>query len=988
MTPSPLPGGHPPAPTLEELQSPAGELLERSGAATALADLDVRVVYANLAFLALWGFEHVEDVLGRDATGDFWVEPEKARAVVRALEAQPVWQGELMARRPTGSPFPVRITVQILRDAQGQRSGILGTFVDISAEHALRASLEAERQFSEMLVDGAGVLVAALDEVGRFIRFNRECERVSGWAAEDVLGRFPWDTVLPTNVAPTVRAEAFESVIANAYPGQITSYINEWESRNGERRVIEWTNRVMIDPGGQRRIMVAVGSDVTARHAAQQALARSEAQLRMAQTVARLASWELELSSCRMEWSDAAFDLLEVDKAGFVLSYDAFLAVVHPDDRCLVDQAYRKSPQGDQRKRIEYRLRMPGGRIKWVEVYCENSLGDDGAPLRCRGTIQDVTERHDRDQELLRFRLMVESAPLEVWLTDHDFRIVYANAAACESLRYDPHQLIGMRLADIDADGWASVSTIHDAIEGHRHSANKPEVFRIRHRAADGRVLPKEMYATVREFDGRPYGISFARDISERLRAEKEMAASEAQLRDALDTYPGWVACVDEAMRYVYVSSQFARMVGRPANDLIGRLADEVLGSEGSAQRWTVHKQLLAGAQSAHAERNFVDPQGRERTAWVEYRSSIVSGSDRRRLFYTFAIDITDLRQAERRLAAVTQDVGVGLWELSPRTAAVDFNDELLALAGFVRADIAGDPLNWLAELIEPADRPSRNATVDDVVAGRRLSAQVRMRVRHKRGHAVWIQECLRVVGRDDSGMPTRIIGAAQDISALKAREDQLVSVVAELDQRVAQRTQALEQAKSEAERANAAKSDFLSQMSHELRTPLNAIIGFGQLLEMSTLPPEDLGHVQEVMRAGHHLLTLIDEVLDLATVEAGHLRLRNEPVLLVPLATECIRLVWPEAQAAEVAVTALEMPPGAAVHADASRVRQVLLNLLSNAIKYNRRKGSVEVSVSACDEGQAAGWEVNVRDSGLGLSNEQIGRLFQPFERLGAERS
>lgn len=158
----------------------AGELLEQVAVATALAGLDGRVAFANPAFLTLWGLERREDVLGREVAGDLWVEPEKARSFFGAHDAQSVWQGELVARRLTGPPIPVRVTAQLLREAQGQPSRLLGSFVDASAEHALRRSFEAERWLSEMLVDRAGVLVMSLDEEGRFVRFNRECERISG----------------------------------------------------------------------------------------------------------------------------------------------------------------------------------------------------------------------------------------------------------------------------------------------------------------------------------------------------------------------------------------------------------------------------------------------------------------------------------------------------------------------------------------------------------------------------------------------------------------------------------------------------------------------------------------------------------------------------------------------------------------------------------------------------------------------------------------
>ncbi|MCI1192822.1 ATP-binding protein [Calidifontimicrobium sp. SYSU G02091] len=214
----------------------------------------------------------------------------------------------------------------------------------------------------------------------------------------------------------------------------------------------------------------------------------------------------------------------------------------------------------------------------------------------------------------------------------------------------------------------------------------------------------------------------------------------------------------------------------------------------------------------------------------------------------------------------------------------------------------------------------------------------------------------------------------------------------ATLEARVAERTAEAEQARREAERANAAKSDFLSQMSHELRTPLNAVLGFSQLLEMSPLRGDQAAHVREVLRAGRQLLELIDEILDLARVEAGKVRLAPEPVALGALVAECVQMLRPMAQQGDVAVH-VAVDPAAVVHADRARLRQVLLNLLTNAVKYNRRGGEVTVDAQcapapAAAGGDAGGWEVRVTDTGAGLTEAQIGRLFQPFERLDAARS
>jgi PAS domain S-box-containing protein len=196
---------------------------------------------------------------------------------------------------------------------------------------------------------------------------------------------------------------------------------------------------------------------------------------------------------------------------------------------------------------------------------------------------------------------------------------------------------------------------------------------------------------------------------------------------------------------------------------------------------------------------------------------------------------------------------------------------------------------------------------------------------------------------------------------------------------------EALTAAKNDAERANMAKSRFMSLMSHELRTPLNAILGFGQLLQidrLGTLVPEQQSQVDEILRGGRHLLRLINDVLDLGRVETGRLSFDLASVPVQPLLAECLALVEPLARERGVTLGPLPSPPvSSSVIADRMRLKQVLLNLLGNAIKYNRAGGQVRMSCRH-DDGAP---ELSVHDTGPGLDAQQQQRLFTAFERLDA---
>jgi len=243
----------------------------------------------------------------------------------------------------------------------------------------------------------------------------------------------------------------------------------------------------------------------------------------------------------------------------------------------------------------------------------------------------------------------------------------------------------------------------------------------------------------------------------------------------------------------------------------------------------------------------------------------------------------------------------------------------------------------------------------------------VEKRYLRKNGDTLWATRTACII-RDKDRTPREFLIMVEDITERKRAEA------------------ALREAKKEADRANHAKSEFLSRMSHELRTPLNAILGFGQLLERQNPTVQQRGRVEHIMSAGRHLLNLINEVLDISRIEAGHLQLSLEPVAIAEVLEEALDLMRPLAADREMElVVGDEFENDLHLLADRQRLKQVLLNLLTNAVKYTTVGGRVAISLERSPLGKT---RLIVTDTGAGIATEKLARLFTPFDRLGVEQS
>jgi PAS domain S-box-containing protein len=446
---------------------------------------------------------------------------------------------------------------------------------------------------------------------------------------------------------------------------------------------------------------------------------------------------------------------------------------------------------------------------------------------------------------------------------------------------------------------------------------------------------------------------------------------SEEHFRALIENASDYVMILDRAGAIQYVSPSVERILGYRPEEMLG----------GGTERM-VHPDDLATVYRA-MEKVFEHPGDVFR---AEFRIRHRDGSWR--VFENVARtlradsgaagavanarDITDRRRAEDEIARQKSyfedildslDAGIVVFDSTGRF-------EYASASALVEPDLR----NWvIGRTIEDYGR-AKNLPRDVIEVRQRgleqairtgAPVQFEQEIRRADGTRQMLRRMVPLL--DEAGDLERIVAFSVDITDRKEAEV------------------ALEEAKQEAERANRAKSEFLSRMSHELRTPLNAILGFAQVLERSGLPAEQEKHLEHILKGGKHLLGLINEVLDLSRIESGRLALTLEPVAVSAVIREAMDLVRPLANEAGTRLVFDDgAAPEASALADHQRLTQVLINLLSNAIKYDRMGGPVRILA------EAAGCNIVIRvqDSGPGIPEERLGQLFTPFARLGAEQT
>jgi PAS domain S-box-containing protein len=530
-----------------------------------------------------------------------------------------------------------------------------------------------------------------------------------------------------------------------------------------------------------------------------------------------------------------------------------------------------------------------------------------------------------------------------------------------QELGWKPGELIG-RLVDEFThpdDRARTDARVERLLSGHRTGP-----FENRFRTREGGYRWLVWHSRIVPRERRYYAV--ARDITDRKRNELALRESEARYRLLAENATDMIVGLELDGRITYVSSAAETLLGRRPDDVVGIDCYELIHPDDVAGVRALHDELIEHLQPV---RGTYRVRGKDGVwTWVEGISRIVRDQRSRPVAMQSTVrDISETKRAVEALEAAREhfrrafdDAPIGMAIVGADGAFERVNRALSAILGYSEDELAGVRPR---DLLHPDDRGGEDEQIRSLREGERSSVAFEKRQVHKDGSWIWARVTVSAM-HDEPGAGMRLLAHVEDVSERRRHADELQT------------------AREDAEHANEAKSDFLSRMSHELRTPLNSVLGFAQLLQQDELSETQTESVDRIMSGGRHLLELVNDVLDIASIEARSLPVALERVSAGDVVKEALELLAPLAAAGQIELHRELSEVDILVAGNRQRLRQVLINLVSNAIKYSPPGADVFVAVERTPDMRC---RLHVRDTGPGIPADQLERAFLPFERLSA---
>ncbi|MHB1174948.1 MAG: hybrid sensor histidine kinase/response regulator [Sulfuriferula sp.] len=948
---------------------------------------------------------------------------------------------ELTYIRKDGSRFPAVVSVTALRDDENAIIGYLLIGTDNTARKQAEEALLKAGALQKAIFDSANFSSIATDAKGVIQIFNVGAERMLGYTAADVMNKItPADISDPQEVIARAKAlsvelgtsiePGFEALVFKASRGIEDIYELTYIRKDGSRFPAVVSVTALRDDQNAIIGYLLIGTDNTARK-------QVEAERQHLLDIQEETHKQLQQANVTLQVSEEklAVTLNSIGDAVIATDASARVTLLNPLAEQLtgwtqagasgrpVDEIFHIiNKETRQPATIPVLETLAHGTIQGLANHTvliaragrECDIADSCAPIRDRDgqvigavlVFRDVTGEYAIQQTLRDSTAQIQTilnTVVDGIITLHAIGgiVETVNPAAERMFGYTAAELIGQNFSllipelDRDQSNGNGSLEYYSASDEARASGLGREVVG---RRKDDSIFPMEMAVSEMWLRGQRYFTGILRDITVRKQAEEALLKAGA-LQSAIFNSANFSSIATDAKGVIQIFNVGAeRMLGYTAADVMNKItpADISDPQEVIARAKALSVELGTSIEPGFEALVFKASRGIEDIYELTYIRkdgsrfpavvSVTALRDDDNAIIGYLLIGTDntarkqveadqkkldqrLRDQQFYTRSLIESNIDALMATDPAGIITDVNKQMEALTGCTRDELIGAPFkNYFI------DSERAEAAIKRVLSEKKVT-DYELTVLARDGQETVVSYNATTFYDRDRTLQG-VFAAARDVTERKR-----------LDQALQETNAELVSAKFVAEKANLAKSDFLSSMSHELRSPLNAILGFAQLMEAgSPLPtPTQKSSIDQILHAGWYLLELINEILDLALIESGKLSLSLEPISLPEVLLDCQAMIEPQAQKSGIRMIFPQFDSPYFVNADRTRVKQVLINLLSNAIKYNRAEGTVEVT---CSARTAERIRISVLDTGEGLSPEKLAQLFQPFNRLGQEAS
>lgn len=875
-------------------------------------------------------------------------------------------------------------------------------------------------------------------ETGRALAVNPASQLLYGYSEEEFLRMTVFDIHAPEDI-PRLK-ERLHLVNQGGTPSPHDIWHHH--RKDGSELLAEMEGHWIVFRG--RRARLAMAKDVTARERALDALRLSEERFKLVARASKDAVWDWNLKTDELWWSEGMNSLFGYENAEPSIQW--WLEQIHPDDADRVGQSFHDAVYSTENYwSDEYRFRRHDKSYAFVYDRGYVIRDDTGLPLRMVGGITDLSSWHQAQAALRaseeRFQLLSRATNDAVWDWDVAADRIWYNEAFYRLFRFHTEEVR-------PHSAWRNGRVLATDREIHHQDLElallgNGEIHRAEYRFKRGDGSWASVYdraVILRDANGKATRlVGSMKDESDREETLRQLAASESKFRRLFSSDLIGVVFSDTNGYVVEANDYFLHLLGYSQKDLhSGDLRwDSLTPAEFVALDQSAVTDLITRGRCEPFEKEFLHRDGSR--VPVVIGAAMLEGDATRTVAFVLdnAEKVAGRRALERANQELEQRVSDRTRELETlyvRQAAiaelelaVDEPDNLAAVFRRLRDDLARllpasasaavvlphclreelppvdeETLGYLKDsgfeksfLVEGLLADGEPVVVPDTAAAPRWRAEWHPCHPVRSVVAVPLQSGQETLGALVAfhGEPRTLSPADIEFLQVLARRASQAIVRARLTARLRRANEELRRAKEgaeaarqEADTANHAKSEFISRMSHELRTPLNAILGFAQLLQLHSPTEEQGSQIRQIISGGRHLLTLINEVLDIARIEAGRMSVSMEQTNITDVLRDAIQMIRPSLQARSIEVI---WEPDADCDrwavVDQNRLRQVLLNLLSNAVKYNRERGTIRLG---CGNARAGFIGITITDTGVGIPEEKMRRLFVPFDRLGMEGS